>query len=77
MSFLSGRSCLQLSALLTVYRTFSYLFSIYLFIYLFQALTLDPSNKPVQEQLRILKQKERQHDQKMSRALGNMFGRKA
>lgn len=41
-----------------------------------KALTLDPSNKPVQEQLRILKQKERLHDQKLSKALGAMFGRK-
>lgn len=41
-----------------------------------KALTLDPQNKAVQEQLRVLKQKARLHDQKMSRALGVMFGRK-
>lgn len=46
------------------------------FSFLFQASTLDPLNKAVQDQLKILKEKERNHDKKMSRALGVMFGRK-
>ncbi|KAJ7391681.1 hypothetical protein OS493_017378 [Desmophyllum pertusum] len=41
-----------------------------------KASALDPSNKAVQDQLRILKQKERQHNERLSRALGAMFGRK-
>ncbi|CAH3148068.1 unnamed protein product [Pocillopora meandrina] len=41
-----------------------------------KALTLDPSNRAVQCQLRILTEKERKHDEKLSKALGVMFGRK-
>ena len=44
--------------------------------FLFQALALDSSNRAVQDQLRILKEKERKHDEKLSKALGAMFGRK-
>lgn len=47
----------------------------FLFV-LFQALTIDPCNRAVQDQLRILKEKERKHDEHLSRALGAMFGRK-
>ncbi|KAL9984543.1 hypothetical protein ACROYT_G006848 [Oculina patagonica] len=41
-----------------------------------KALMLEPLNRAVHDQLRILKEKERKHDEKMSRALGAMFGRK-
>lgn len=47
-----------------------------MFLVLFQASMLEPLNRAVQDQLRILKEKERKHDEKMSRALGAMFGRK-
>ncbi|PFX15843.1 Peptidyl-prolyl cis-trans isomerase FKBP62 [Stylophora pistillata] len=40
-----------------------------------KALTYDPSNRAVKDQLRILKQKEQKHDEKLSNALGVMFGR--
>ena len=46
------------------------------FLLFFQALTIDPSNRAVQDELRILKEKERKHDEHLSRALGAMFGRK-
>ncbi|XP_068711371.1 peptidyl-prolyl cis-trans isomerase FKBP5-like isoform X3 [Montipora foliosa] len=39
-----------------------------------KALTLAPCNSAVQEQLRILKHKQRLHDEKLSKALGAMFG---
>ncbi|XP_074614566.1 FK506-binding protein-like [Acropora palmata] len=41
-----------------------------------KALAVDPCNRAVQEQLRALKQKQSLHEQKLSRALGVMFGRK-
>lgn len=41
-----------------------------------KALTIDPTTRAVQNQLRILKEKERKHDEHLSRALGAMFGRK-
>ncbi|XP_068744042.1 peptidyl-prolyl cis-trans isomerase FKBP5-like isoform X2 [Montipora capricornis] len=41
-----------------------------------QALTLAPCNSAVQEQLRILKHKQRLHDEKLSKALSAMFGRR-
>lgn len=41
-----------------------------------KALTLAPCNSAVQEQLRILKHKQRLHDEKLSKALSAMFGRR-
>jgi len=50
--------------------------TIHFLLVLFQALTIDPTTRAVQNQLRILKEKERKHDEHLSRALGAMFGRK-
>ncbi|XP_068743975.1 FK506-binding protein-like isoform X2 [Montipora capricornis] len=41
-----------------------------------KALTLAPCNSAVQEQLRILKHKQRLHDENLSKALSAMFGRR-
>ncbi|XP_068744074.1 peptidyl-prolyl cis-trans isomerase D-like [Montipora capricornis] len=41
-----------------------------------KALTLAPCNSAVQEQLRSLKHKQRLHDEKLSKALSAMFGRR-
>lgn len=62
-------------------RTINFFFSclsvtIHFLLVLFQALTIDPTNRAVQNQLRILKEKERKHDEHLSRTLGAMFGRK-
>ena len=55
---------------------FTFLFIIIFFHCFFQALTLAPCNSAVQEQLRILKHKQRLHDEKLSKALSAMFGRR-
>ena len=45
-----------------------------LFTSLIQALELKPGNLAVQEQLAFLKEKQRQQDAALSKALGAMFG---
>ena len=45
-----------------------------LFTSLIQALELKPGNLAVQEQLAFLKEKQRQQDASLSKALGAMFG---
>ena len=63
--------CLSITHFLLIFVLF-----VCLFVCFLQALTIYPSNRAVQDQLRILKEKERKHDEHFSRALGAMFGRK-